>query len=67
MDKALQLPGVANSWTMPIKARIDMLSTGIGSLLARLGQTAQTPSERAYQGDPEAVALWKNEAFLHMA
>ena len=29
MDKALQLPGVANSWTMPIKARIDMLSTGI--------------------------------------
>jgi Cu(I)/Ag(I) efflux system membrane protein CusA/SilA len=29
MDKALQLPGIANSWTMPIKARIDMLSTGI--------------------------------------
>ena len=30
MNKALQFPGVANSWTMPIKARIDMLSTGIG-------------------------------------
>ena len=29
MDRALQFPGVANSWTMPIKARIDMLSTGI--------------------------------------
>ncbi len=29
MDKALQFPGVSNSWTMPIKARIDMLSTGI--------------------------------------
>ncbi|MDH4286604.1 MAG: CusA/CzcA family heavy metal efflux RND transporter, partial [Gallionella sp.] len=29
MDKALQIPGMANSWTMPIKARIDMLSTGI--------------------------------------
>ena len=29
MDKALQFPGVANSWTMPIRARIDMLSTGI--------------------------------------
>ncbi|MDD2721605.1 MAG: CusA/CzcA family heavy metal efflux RND transporter [Gallionella sp.] len=29
MDKSLQFPGVANSWTMPIKARIDMLSTGI--------------------------------------
>ena len=29
MDRALRLPGVANAWTMPIKNRIDMLSTGI--------------------------------------
>ena len=29
MDRALQFPGVANAWTMPIKARIDMLATGI--------------------------------------
>ena len=29
MDTALKFPGIANSWTMPIKARIDMLSTGI--------------------------------------
>ncbi len=29
MDKALQFPGVSNAWTMPIKASIDMLSTGI--------------------------------------
>ena len=29
MDQALQFPGVTNAWTMPIKARIDMLSTGI--------------------------------------
>ena len=29
MDLALQFPGVANSWTMPIKARTDMLATGI--------------------------------------
>jgi Cu(I)/Ag(I) efflux system membrane protein CusA/SilA len=29
MDRALQIPGVTNSWTMPIKTRIDMLSTGI--------------------------------------
>src|SRR5882757_6602596 len=28
-DKALQFPGLSNAWTMPIKARIDMLSTGI--------------------------------------
>lgn len=29
MDQALTLPGIANAWTMPIKARIDMLATGI--------------------------------------
>ncbi len=29
MDKAMQFPGVTNAWTMPIKARIDMLSTGV--------------------------------------
>ena len=29
LDKAVQLPGISNAWTMPIKARIDMLSTGI--------------------------------------
>ena len=29
LDKAVKMPGIANSWTMPIRARIDMLSTGI--------------------------------------
>ena len=29
MDKSLQFPGVSNAWTMPIKARTDMLATGI--------------------------------------
>jgi Cu(I)/Ag(I) efflux system membrane protein CusA/SilA len=29
LDQAVQMPGVSNAWTMPIKARIDMLSTGI--------------------------------------
>jgi Cu(I)/Ag(I) efflux system membrane protein CusA/SilA len=29
MDQAAQLPGVTGAWTMPIKNRIDMLSTGI--------------------------------------
>jgi Cu(I)/Ag(I) efflux system membrane protein CusA/SilA len=28
-NAALQIPGVSNAWTMPIKARIDMLSTGV--------------------------------------
>jgi Cu(I)/Ag(I) efflux system membrane protein CusA/SilA len=29
MNGALQLPGISNAWTMPIKGRLDMLSTGI--------------------------------------
>ena len=29
MDRAIKFPGVTNAWTMPIKTRVDMLSTGI--------------------------------------
>ncbi len=29
MDQALQFPGVTNTWSMPIKARLDMLTTGV--------------------------------------
>jgi copper/silver efflux system protein len=29
MDKAIQIPGNTNAWTMPIKGRIDMLTTGV--------------------------------------
>ena len=29
MDRAVQMPGVTNAWTMPIKGRIDMLATGV--------------------------------------
>ena len=29
LDRKMQFPGVTNAWTMPIKARIDMLSTGV--------------------------------------
>jgi Cu(I)/Ag(I) efflux system membrane protein CusA/SilA len=29
MNEALQLPGVSNAWTMPIKGRVDMLTTGV--------------------------------------
>jgi Cu(I)/Ag(I) efflux system membrane protein CusA/SilA len=29
LNETLQLPGISNAWTMPIKARLDMLSTGI--------------------------------------
>lgn len=47
MDQKLQYPGMSNAWTMPIKNRIDMLSTGIrtpigikifGANLARIEQ-----------------------------
>jgi Cu(I)/Ag(I) efflux system membrane protein CusA/SilA len=50
MDEALQIPGQVNAWTMPIKARIDMLSTGIrtpvgikifGSDLAEIGKLGE--------------------------
>lgn len=33
LDKAIQFPGLTNAWTMPIKTRIDMLSTGIKTAL----------------------------------
>jgi Cu(I)/Ag(I) efflux system membrane protein CusA/SilA len=29
LDAAVRVPGLANAWTMPIRARIDMLATGI--------------------------------------
>jgi Cu(I)/Ag(I) efflux system membrane protein CusA/SilA len=29
MDRALQFPGVSNAWTMPIKARNDMLARAV--------------------------------------
>jgi len=33
LDAIMQFPGVANSWTMPIRGRIDMLATGMRSPL----------------------------------
>jgi Cu(I)/Ag(I) efflux system membrane protein CusA/SilA len=29
LNEAMQIPGVVNAWTMPIKARVDMLTTGV--------------------------------------
>jgi Cu(I)/Ag(I) efflux system membrane protein CusA/SilA len=29
MDHAVRIPGTANAWTMPIRGRVDMLSTGV--------------------------------------
>ena len=60
MDRATQLPGVTNAWTMPIKGRIDMLATGVrtavgikifGPNLDTL-QTLGEQVERLMQGVP---------------
>lgn len=47
MDKAIQFPGLTNAWTMPIKTRTDMLSTGIKTPvgLKLMGDDLQTLSE----------------------
>jgi Cu(I)/Ag(I) efflux system membrane protein CusA/SilA len=52
MDKALQFPGVSNAWTMPIKARIDMLSTGIRTPIGvKVIGTDLVEMEKACQAD----------------
>jgi len=67
MDRALQFPGVSNAWTMPIKSRIDMLSTGIrtplgvkvmGNDLAELDRLAKQIEQvlRAVPGTSSAYA-----------
>ena len=55
MDKAIQFPGLANAWTMPIKTRIDMLSTGIKTPIGiKVSGPSLTVLERV-AGDIEQV------------
>ena len=70
MDKAIQFPGLANAWTMPIKTRIDMLSTGIktpvgikvsGPDLATL-QVISEDIERAMKTIPETLSAFGDRA-----
>jgi Cu(I)/Ag(I) efflux system membrane protein CusA/SilA len=67
MDAALRIPGTTNAWTMPIKARIDMLTTGVrtpvgikvyGSDLARIEAIGQQlePIVRAVPGTRSVFA-----------
>ncbi|MGA0564805.1 efflux RND transporter permease subunit [Ancylobacter sp. VNQ12] len=67
MDQALQFPGVSNAWTMPIRARIDMLATGIrtpvgvkvlGTDLGQMEQTARAIEQvlRSVPGTSSAYA-----------
>ena len=70
MDQAIRFPGVANAWTMPIKTRIDMLSTGIKTpvgikisgpdleVLERIGKDI----ERILKKLPETLSVFADRA-----
>jgi Cu(I)/Ag(I) efflux system membrane protein CusA/SilA len=56
MDQALQIPGVSNAWTLPIKNRIDMLATGIRTPVGiKLFGKDLTEMERLAQQIEQAV------------
>ncbi len=66
LDQAVRLPGVTNAWTMPIKTRIDMLSTGIktpvgikvaGPDLATLQELGQE-IEAILQNEPGTLSVY---------
>ncbi|MEM8500809.1 MAG: CusA/CzcA family heavy metal efflux RND transporter [Pseudomonadota bacterium] len=70
MDRAIQFPGLANAWTMPIKTRIDMLSTGIktpigikvsGPDLTELQRLAEN-IEQAMKTLPETTSAFGDRA-----
>jgi Cu(I)/Ag(I) efflux system membrane protein CusA/SilA len=60
MDKALQFPGVSNAWTMPIKARIDMLATGIRTPVAIQRASSQRGNMRGWP-----MIGWQAWALIH--
>ena len=53
MDAALQLPGISNAWTMPIKGRLDMLSTGIRTPVGHQDHAA--PTSRRSSGSRKEI------------
>jgi Cu(I)/Ag(I) efflux system membrane protein CusA/SilA len=67
LNRAIQFPGLTNAWTMPIKTRIDMLSTGIKTpvgikimgpdlaILSRLGEEVEAVV-RTVPGTLSAIA-----------
>ncbi len=66
MNEQLQLPGISNAWTMPIKGRNDMLSTGIrtpvgikisGADLATIERVAKE-TERVIQKVPGTRSVY---------
>jgi len=59
MNAALKLPGINNSWTMPIRGRIDMLTTGIRTPVGL--KIAGADSQQIQAIGAEIEALLKNE------
>jgi transposase len=49
------------------KFGVDIGVTSVGSLLAKLQLTPQKPLQRAYQRDPEAIALWQQQTYPALA
>jgi Cu/Ag efflux pump CusA len=50
MNAALTYPGVSNAWTMPIKGRVDMLTTGIRTPVGLKISAAISPRSRRSAG-----------------
>lgn len=66
LDQAVKFPGLTNAWTMPIKTRIDMLSTGIktpvgikilGPDLAKLAELGEN-IEAALKDTPGTLSVF---------
>ncbi|MEH6909515.1 MAG: CusA/CzcA family heavy metal efflux RND transporter [Oceanicoccus sp.] len=70
MDNAIQFPGLSNAWTMPIKTRIDMLSTGIKTPIGvkvsgpdlNVLQTVAQDIEQAMKTLPETTSAFGDRA-----
>ena len=70
MDKAVRFPGLANTWTMPIKNRIDMLSTGIKTPVGikvsgpdlKVLQSLALQIEQAMKTLPETLSAYADRA-----
>jgi copper/silver efflux system protein len=70
LDAAIKFPGVANAWTMPIKTRIDMLSTGIKTPIGikvsgpdlNVLETVAGDIERALKTMPDTLSAFGDKA-----
>ncbi len=70
MDAAIKFPGLANAWTMPIKTRIDMLSTGIKTPIGikvsgpelKVLETVAGEIERAMKTLPDTLSAFGDKA-----